>query len=73
MGLSKEDIINYYKNQALSHKIGFILFTSLLFIFRKTIYKSFRSIFNELKIIFNWSFGRLPFSKKGKILDVEVA
>ncbi len=73
MGLTKNDIVDYYKDQALRSKLGLLVIASLLFVFRKTIFNSVKFYVNLLKRKFDWGFGPISFSKKGKVLDVEVA
>lgn len=69
MGLTKEDIVDFYKDEAFRCKIGLIFITSLLFLFRKSIFKSMKFYVNKLKK----KFFDLPLGKKAKVLDVEVA
>ena len=70
MGLTKNDIVDYYKDQALRSKLELIAIASLLFVFRKTIFNSIKFCVNLIKNKFDWKFGHIKFSKKGKVLDV---
>ena len=70
MGLTKANIVDFYRDEADRCRIGIILILIGLFTFRKTISKSIKFLINKY---FGSLFHPIAFGKKGKILDVEVA